>query len=746
MSHEIPRSHALDAYHRSRPHRAGRSDAELSRQWGTATVTAGVPADGLDAGAYASVTIRYTVGSMGLDEDGGLKLAFRFVSDMGTLQSNDPTADHYVSASTSGRADIEVQVERKATTRPFQRTVFCHCRNATLAEGDTVDIVLGDRSGGSRGWRQQTYVETPFPVRVAVDPLGTHAYQELPRDVGWDIVPGPVARYVLSTPSFAAVDQPITLRVKAEDAWGNPLRALSDRRPNVLVMNDVTTWPLDVDGHHDRGVWSFELALSDESVHTFRVDADAPSIGHGLIVRAPDALPRYGLHWCDLHGQTGETVGAGTIEDYFDFGRHYAFLDGSVHQGNDFQIGLELWEHIKRASNDAYEPGHFVTFQGYEWSGTEAMGGDHNVLFHEDDPPMYRSTGWLDGNPFEEHAPLPRLYDALRPHEAITIAHVGGRPAALTVSDAEIEPLMEIHSAWGTFEWVYQEAFARGFKIGFVCNSDGHKMRPGASYPGAGIFGTLGGLTCVLSETRDRDGFWDALRSRRTYGTTGQRIAVEADLNGRPIGSDVVTDDARIAARILGTSPIVRLDLLRGTEVLESYVPDVDAAADTVVLRIGGARVKGRARMIRWNGRVTLDGNRLSDAIMNGIFSPSFGIDERRGDGLHFGCVTTGNLVNLQLRLEHGLTGTLRFESDQTTFELDLATVGANPTRLFEAPLDQRVEAYACNASQLPKSIETTFDVDVDHGEERPYFLRVTQLDEGKAWTSPFYVRRPAGT
>ena len=67
----------------------------------------------------------------------------------------------------------------------------------------------------------------------------------------------------------------------------------------------------------------------------------------------------------------------------------------------------------------------------------------------------------------------------------MTIAHVGGRPAALTESDPEVESLMEIHSAWGTFEWVYREAFARGFKIGFVCNSDGHKCRPGASYPPA---------------------------------------------------------------------------------------------------------------------------------------------------------------------------------------------------------------------------------------------------------------------
>ena len=742
MSRRIPPTHPLHGYHRRRPALAGRSEAEISRQWGRAEIVAGVPGGELAAGAHASVTIRFTVGSMGLDEDGGMKLAFRFVSDMGRLQSGDPEADDYVSATTSGPAEIQVQVEPKATVRPFQRTVFFHCRKATLSEGDTIDIVLGDTSGGSRGWRQQTYFETPFPVRVSVDPLGTHDYQELPRDLGWNIVPGPAARYVLNAPSFAAAGAAFPLRIKAEDAWGNPLRDLGDRPPQVVIFRGGGREPLRAEGRHEAGVWSYSVSLAEAGTYRFGVEADEPSVCNPVTVRQERALPPFAHRWCDLHGQSGETVGAGTLDDYFHFGRHYAFLDGSVHQGNDFQIGLDLWERIKSASNAAYEPGAFVTFQGYEWSGTEAMGGDHNVLFHEDDPPIYRSTGWLDGHPFEENAPLPELYRALRPHEAITIAHVGGRPAALTVSDADVEPVMEIHSAWGTFEWVYEEAFARGFKIGFVCNSDGHKCRPGASYPGAGIFGTLGGLTCLLTESFDRDGFWDALRSRRCYGTTGQRIIVEADLNGQPIGSDVRADEAEVRARVVGTAPITRIDLMRKGQVIQSHLPATTGDGQTLLLRLGGARVKGRARMVPWNGSVKVEGNRISDARMNGIFSPSYGIDGRTERDLSFRCVTTGNLVNLEMRFEHGLQGTLHFESEQTTFTLDLTDLSAEPEVLFEAPLDRRVEAVAVDALALPREVEARFSFAVDHDDEVPYFLRITQLDEGKAWTSPFYVRR----
>ena len=43
--------------------------------------------------------------------------------------------------------------------------------------------------------------------------------------------------------------------------------------------------------------------------------------------------------------------------------------------------------------------------------------------------------------------------------------------------------------------------------VGVVTNSDGHKGRPGASYPGAGKFGAIGGLSCFLMDKLDRENF-----------------------------------------------------------------------------------------------------------------------------------------------------------------------------------------------------------------------------------------------
>jgi hypothetical protein len=42
-----------------------------------------------------------------------------------------------------------------------------------------------------------------------------------------------------------------------------------------------------------------------------------------------------------------------------------------------------------RAQTHFYEPGRFVTFHDYEWSGNTPAGGDHNA-YYRDDGPLHR--------------------------------------------------------------------------------------------------------------------------------------------------------------------------------------------------------------------------------------------------------------------------------------------------------------------------------------------------------------------
>ena len=88
----------------------------------------------------------------------------------------------------------------------------------------------------------------------------------------------------------------------------------------------------------------------------------------------------------------------------------------------------------------------------------------------------------------------------------------GGGHADMAMHTEGVEVAMEVHSAWGTFQWPVDDALKRGYRIGICANSDGHKTRPGASHPGASTFGSLGGLTCVLAKKLDRKNIHDAMK------------------------------------------------------------------------------------------------------------------------------------------------------------------------------------------------------------------------------------------
>ena len=134
----------------------------------------------------------------------------------------------------------------------------------------------------------------------------------------------------------------------------------------------------------------------------------------------------------------------------------------------------------------------------------------------------------------------------------MVIAHVGGRYADIKYAhDGRLERTVEVHSTWGTFEWLLHDAFDKGYRVGVVCHSDDHKGRPGATRPGASTFGAIGGLTCYFMPELTRDALFDALRQRRHYGTTGTRLFLDLRRHVRRAGDGLL---GRPAARARGRS------------------------------------------------------------------------------------------------------------------------------------------------------------------------------------------------
>src|SRR5690606_14023207 len=138
-----------------------------------------------------------------------------------------------------------------------------------------------------------------------------------------------------------------------------------------------------------------------------------------------------------------------------------AAVDFGAHCGNDFQITPTFFEQLRDIVQRYHEPGRFVSFLSYEWSGNHTAGGDHNVYFLHDDPEraeIHRSGHWLINDTSQIHTdryPVARLREEFRDRDdVLIIPHIGGRRALVdTIDDTCQTPVIEILSVWGRFPW-----------------------------------------------------------------------------------------------------------------------------------------------------------------------------------------------------------------------------------------------------------------------------------------------------
>ena len=73
------------------------------------------------------------------------------------------------------------------------------------------------------------------------------------------------------------------------------------------------------------------------------------------------------------------------------------------------------------------------------------------------------------------------------------------------------------------------DAWLAGLKLGTIGSSDNHGAQPGKEG-----FGTM----AVWAPNLTREAVFDAIRNRRTYGSTGSRIYLEFTVNGEPMGGE----------------------------------------------------------------------------------------------------------------------------------------------------------------------------------------------------------------
>lgn len=715
------------------------TDAECRRLYGWAEMD---PSGPVVAGSTGTWRITYHAGLYGVDDGGVIKVVWRFVSDWGAPQFRDPAALDYATVTTTGPASLRPAFEMRRYVRPWNRCVTVDVFDESLSEGDAVTLTLGDTSGGSPGSRAQTFCQEAFEFRVAVDWCGTGVFMEVPSP-RFPVVNGPAHRLVVAGPSEAEVGEEAWVGVKAEDVWGN-VCAEYDGEVR-LESGGLTGLP---EGYRfrpeDRGVRRFEgVKASRPGVYRVRAEDRANEMAaEGNPLRCVERRGAYRPFWGDLHGQSEETIGTNPVSSYFRFARDAALLDFAGHQGNDFQITREAWEEIKRQIGAYHQPGRFVTFVGYEWSGNTPLGGDHNV-YYLDEGPLHRSSHVLVPDLSDadmDCTTVTDLYAALKGREATLVPHVGGRYSNFDWHDPDLERVIEVCSSWGEFEWFLMEALERGYKVGFVAGSDDHKGRPGAAHPGSGAFGVYGGLACVYARGLTREALWEALRARRCYGTTGQRILLEVTADGRPMGAEfTATGPPEVSVRAWGTAPVERVDLFRGLNPVYQFPEVVERAETQVRVAWSGQRIRARNRLAAWDGSLEIDRGRILKAEGYAFDAPSEGIREVTEGRVAWKSVTTGDADGVVLTLDAPPEATLDFRTGIVSRRVSLREIAEGPVTVGAGGIDLKVvfERLPIGAG---REVAFTFREPELPGGCHPYWVRVTQTDGAKAWSSPIYV------
>lgn len=739
-------------------------------QMGSATLS---PTGEFIAGDFASFELVYTAGKFGIDDTGSLKIVHRFASDMGKPQFHDPQGWNYTTVEASNGAMLRVEYDNKRNVRPWDKTLYIQVVRGFLKEGETITVRFGDPRQGSPGLRIQTFHEPTAEFKVLVDAFATYQYTEILDSPTISVVAGPPVAYKLVLPTLREAGEDFRLSFKGEDKWGNP----SHRVDGVFTLRSntpIANLPERFEMRHGEYARTFEglrvQTPGDIEIEVFRDD--------GFITRstpcrimAPGGGRRH--YWADLHGQSEETIGTNSARELIEFARDRAFLDVMSHQGNDFQITQEFWEHLNTLTEAFNQNGRFIIFPGYEWSGNTGLGGDRNVMYLKEGRPLHRSSHALvaDKSDLDSDAnSVGDLFRMLKDEDAIVFAHIGGRYADISIGhDARIERSIEIHSDWGTFEWLLEDALNEGYRVGILANSDGHKGRQGASYPGASLFGAYGGLSCLIADELTRESLADALRQRRHYATTGchaflkvrgifdegaELFSEDPQLDPQTakswvheaeMGSIVACDGeyASFEFELSCDAPIENIEIRNRMEVVHTLRPfDERTLGKRIRIYWEGSEYRGRGRQTVWDGSATLRGNSFESATSFNFWNldqPLRCTDNLR---LDWKSLTTGGFSGVELVLTQASKGELVIDTTLVKATIRISDIGLQPLVFEAGGIGRRIKVYRLPDDNPVRRMQTSVQLPLHSGADNVLYMRATTEDGFFIYSSPIYVMK----
>jgi hypothetical protein len=301
----------------------------------------------------------------------------------------------------------------------------------------------------------------------------------------------------------------------------------------------------------------------------------------------------------DLHSHCDVGYGQGTVEqayanarlqlDFASVTAHGAWPDMPAAVGrlattvtyhaDGFQIAARRWPHLLDVTAAVSEEGRFVAFPSFEWHSLRY--GDHHICYEDARGDIVPASSLAELRSALRQLRVRGVASYLIPH------HIGYAPGQRGLDwaefDEELSPVVEIFSLHGAAEHddapypylhtmgprdgrsTMRAGLVRGHVFGVVGSTDHH-----AAFPGS--YGH--GRAAVWARALTRRDLWAALGARRTYALTGDRIMVALAVNGQPMGTVLPwCRHRRIDVAVVGGAPLDVVDVVHNDRVLHRWWP-----------------------------------------------------------------------------------------------------------------------------------------------------------------------------
>jgi hypothetical protein len=473
-----------------------------------------------------------------------------------TPQFSDPKQDNYVTVVAAG-AIFELALEKiplpGGSSKGHVRKIIAKLVEGRLEKGVAIELRMHNykstwlaEEASFRVWVGNSEVTNPPRIRT---------------------IPAEAEKLRVIVPSSSKPDVPFRVSVVSYDRYWN--RSLSTYRGGQLSLDQGSVL---LEGISFTGSYETMVTISEPGIYWLIYDG----VRSNPICITPNP---HGPYWGDLHSHD-KVHNCGAGEDPYTYARHASCLD-FVAVSPDFRgLSPDVWRDHARRAVEAHEEGVFTTLVAYE---AGFSGGHHNIYFKDTDGEVFDVTN-------EALRSTERLLATLDPNNVVVVphhvgVHWGPQKGYFAERDSWIS-LVEIYSSHGlgetyspehalSYEFnrvrglenkfatsvnqpVYlRDAWSQGHRYGVVASSDDHMGQPGKP---------MKGLAAVYASSNSREALFHGLKSRHTYGTTGERLILNFSINGQEMGTEIrnaENENMTINVEVHGTGELSFVEVAR---------------------------------------------------------------------------------------------------------------------------------------------------------------------------------------